>query len=566
MADPTPTPGNPFEVRAQQLNNQNRKIAYYNGAKVDLAGIYPATNRLDGNLGALLNPLSNRSNNFFRQYITNYFLYDVVNNPIATPDGEDQRQRYSPFLWIGKDDPVATRREKWDLTSFNADYFARLKRLLDRAQERGIVVQLTLFDGAGMRFKDRWPYNPWNSVNNVNGVVNSQLSAMPDFYHGSIAAIDGSGSATTLGAIQSKFVEKVVSETLDHWNVVFEIMNEPTGGQPAGRAAWGDMIVGVINCLTKGRRLIFYNDHSQAQGFPGGGADVNAWHGLPNYDALDGVIFHGDPNNVFDTTEPQWNFTADKLIQASSDTHDAAQREQTGWNTTTTNHLFNRGVIYQAEASTNAAADGIKAANPTLITRAPFLGNWNKTSPDLPYFQLHFDASGRYFAFDPTGDVVFAQGQIVSFTAQQFVVKPDGRPPLTYNYMLSPDGKTLTQTAVANGRTQTFQRFIGDIEAFLYGWKKLPENPPTGVKPFFLYFHQDGSFVAHDLNDRHVVNQGRVVLIACDPPKISFSSTTLGTQIDYSYSFMNNGTRLRLTRLDNNHSQDFSRTFEGIPN
>lgn len=584
MTEPI-TPGNPFEVRSEQVNEQNRKVAYYNGSRVNLAGIFAATAKLDGSFAQILDVLANRKNNFFRHYLTNYWLYNPA-DPHPTPDGTDQRQRYSPFFWHTKDDTDENRRERWDLTRFNDDYFVRLRRMLLRAQERGIVVQLVLFDGAGMRFTERWPHNPWNAFsdpangvtpNNINGVVQNSVSAMPAFYNNRAAlAVDGDGNPTTLGAIQDNFVRKVVGETLDFWNVAFEIMNEPTAAQPSARAAWANTIVGVINCVTRGRRLIFYNDHSHSEAATrDGGADVNAWRALSHYGALDGVIIHGDPNKVMDTREPAWLFTGEKLIQASSDTHTALipgtnreEREDLEWNKRTTSTLFSRRVIFQAEASSNGAADGIGRAtpSPTKIESAPFLGDWNKTSADPPPFYLRFSSSGRYFAVSPSEDRVIAQGRLLSFTAQQFVLKPDGQPQQTFNYTLSPDGRVLTYTNVANQRTQTFQRFSGDIQAFLYGWKKVGESEPSATPRFFLYFRQDDTFAARHPDDpQQIINQGRVNSITCPPGKMRFDSTTAGTQIEYFFLFTENGTRLRITRLDNGRWQEFARTFEGLP-
>ncbi|HEX8720113.1 MAG TPA: hypothetical protein VF736_05685 [Pyrinomonadaceae bacterium] len=579
------TPHNPFEVRSEQVNEQNRKVAYYNGSRVNLAGIFAATAKLDGNFAQILDVLATRKNNFFRHYLTNYWLYNPA-DPQPTPDGTDQRQRYSPFFWHTKDDPDPNRREKWDLTRFNDDYFARLRLMLLRAQERGIVVQLVLFDGAGMRGGQRWPHNPWNAFsdpphnvtpNNINGVVQQPASATPAFYTNRDApAVDGAGNPTTLGAIQDNFVTKVVTETLSFWNVVFEIMNEPTEAQPPVRANWGNTIVNVINCVTRGRRLIFYNDHSHYQAeHREGGADVNAWRGLSHYGALDGVIIHGDPNNVMDTREPAWLFTGEKLIQASSDTHliegvpeEEQEREDRAWNKATTTALFRRAVIFQAEASSTNAADGIGQATPppTKIVRAPFLGDWNKTSTDAPHFHLRFSSSGRYFAISPVEDKVTTQGRLVSFTPTQFVVQPDGQPQQTFNYTLSPDGRVLTYTNVANQRTQTFQRFSGDIQAFLYGWKKIGEREPSAAPRFFLYFRQDGTFVARNPDDpQQIMNQGRVNSIICPQGKMRFDSTTQGTQVEYFFLFTKNGTRLRIARVDNGRWQDFARTFEGLP-
>ncbi|HEX8473233.1 MAG TPA: hypothetical protein VF666_04315 [Pyrinomonadaceae bacterium] len=559
-----PIPGNPFEIKSN--SNQTRKIAHFYNSEAYLAGIFAHTAKLDGNFDPIIDVLSTRKNNFFRHYLTNYFLY-IINDdtpPIPTPDDTDQRKRYSPFLWL--DD-----REKWDLTKYNDNYFARLKRMLASAAARGVVVQLTLFDGAGMRFLTRWPYNPWNEDRNINNVVTGSNSAMPSFYTDrDTPALDSNGQpTTTLGKIQDAFIAKVVTETLGYWNVVFEIMNEPTGGTPAIRARWADIITGVINNYTKGRRLIFYNDHSFDPAHPKGGQDVNAWKTLPNYKALDGVIFHGDPNNFLPDSTPAWEFTADKLIQASSDTHNEVQREERIWNRDTTTRLFSRHIIFQAEAGKTTAADGIGQATPppTKIFHAPFFGNWNKISTDAPHFHLQFNANGRYFAITPAADTVTDQGRIVRYTDQQFVTRRDGGTnELTFAYTLSPDGQELSYANVVTGRRQTFRRYAGDIEPFLYGWKKVGESSPSATPVFLLYFRQDNTFVARDIqNFQNILNQGHVIFITNDPPHITFHSTTHNSRTPYAYAFYNNGRSLRLTNLQNGRIQDFSRTTEGLP-
>lgn len=559
-----PIPGNPFEIKSDA--NRTRKIAHFNNNEAYLAGIFAATATLDGNFDTILDVLSTRKNNFFRHYVTNYFLY-VINDdnpPLQTPDGQDQRKRYSPFLWLDG-------KKKWDLTKFNEDYFDRLKRMLAAAARRGIVVQLTIFDGAGMRFLTRWPYNPWNKERNINNVVGGSNSAMPTFYTDRDApALDSNGRpTTTLGKIQDAFIAKVVTETLGFWNVVFEIMNEPTGGGSAVRARWADIITGVINNYTKGRRLIFYNDHSFDPTHPKGGQDVNHWRTLPNYHALDGVIFHGDPNTFAPDNTSAWEFTAEKLIQASSDTHDAVERELRIWNRDTTSQLFDRHMSFQAEAAKTSAADGIGQASPppTKILHAPFFGNWNKISTDPPHFHLQINANGRYFAMNPTADTVTTQGRIVRYNDQQFVTKPDGDAnEITFAYTVSADGMELSYTNVVTGRKQTFRRYVGDIEPFLYGWKKVGEISPSGVPVFLLYFRQDNTFAARDIqNFQNILNQGRVSSITNNPPQMIFHSTTNNTQIPYTYFFYNNGRSLRITNLQNGRWQDFSRTMEGLP-
>jgi hypothetical protein len=582
MADFAITPGNLFEIKPNQT--ATRKSLYIGGDPAYLAGIFADTARLDGTdangnfkdlqFDHIMNALSNFKNNFFRHYVTNYFLYllDDHGNPTTkTPTGQDPRERYSPFLWRPKD-------ALWDLTKFNDDYFNRLRAMLSAAQRHHIVVQITLFDGAGMRFNDRWPFNPWNAARNINAVVDAPVadhSAMPTFYHRATnIGQDSDGNDLTLGQIQDIFINKVVAETLPFGNVVYEIMNEPTSGNADARARWADAIVGTINGATKGRRLIFYNDLSHLEDPTNmGGLDVNSWlaQELPNYAALDGVIFHGDPNNVNPDNTRQWKFTADKVIQASSDTADATLREQTVWNQQRTTHCFERQIVFQAEATTQTAASGIMQATPQpprFINPLPVLGCWDKTAENrpspAPRFNLWFGANGRYVAFDPVTSQILTQGRIVHYDASSFSAIPQGQTTVTkFAFTLSPDGTHLSYTNVSNGFVQQFVRMPFDFEPFLFCWEKTAENRPSPAPHFFLYFGRNGgalTFIARDAqNQQNIIRQGTVTGITSYPPVIKLLSQQ--GEVPFSYTFTNSGQNLTTVNLNTSFRQDFKKLF-----
>jgi hypothetical protein len=499
----------------------------------------------------------NFRNNFFRHYLTNYFLYDI--KKIKTPTGEDPRKRYSPFLWL-------PGRQRWDLTRFNEEYFRRLFAMLWAAREHIIYVQLTLFDGAGLRFNERWSLNPWNAANNINEVVENNVSGMPMFYDRTLEAKDSNKNPTTLGAIQDGLIKRVLQTALEFGNVVFEIMNEPTSGSPEVRARWADQIVGTINGATKNRRLIFYNDHSYSDDASRiRGLDVNKWRelNLPNYGALDGVIFHGDPRVLDPDNIPSWKFRADKIIQASSDTADSELREQTAWNEDATNKCFRRLITYQAEAVKNTALQGISTATPppSFITPMRALGAWELTS-GASHFNIRFDANGRYLAFDPLNDLIINQGRLVDFDPDYFTVLPDGqREPVQYIFSVTSNGQNLTyrKTTPDDAPLVQFARFPLDLEPFLFGWEKIDENPQTNWAHLFLYFRKSGpavSFAARDSqNPQNIITQGTVTSVTSYPPKIKLLSAAGETT--YDYYFFNNGQKLRI--VANNHRQDFKR-------
>ncbi|HWH68395.1 MAG TPA: DUF6298 domain-containing protein, partial [Candidatus Sulfotelmatobacter sp.] len=111
---------------------------------------------------------------------------------------------------------------KFDLDRFNEAYFARLRRRIELAGERGIYVALMMFEAWAMRWSnakvDSWQYHPLNGENNINGV------------HGG-GNRDNRTDLFTLDnpAIlerQKAFVRKVIDTLNDLDNVLFEIINE----------------------------------------------------------------------------------------------------------------------------------------------------------------------------------------------------------------------------------------------------------------------------------------------------------------------------------------------------
>lgn len=366
----TVIPDNPFELRTVA----GRRLMFYQGQEAFLAGIYAPTDRLDGDFNAMMRVLADRKNNFFRHWTTNYYLYAPG---ITTPTGEHPRKRYSPFKW---------NVSKWEMSDYNFEYFTRLRAMITAARNAGIVVQITIFDRAGLAAgSDRWPNNPWNSINNLNNLIQDGSTGVPKFYDRNIQGhirirepLDpqtGTGGFTlepiSLGELQDNFVSQVVSQTKEFKNVVYEIMNEPMTGTTAQRVEWANKMVGVIHAQTQGKRLIFYNDHTGNLNNPATrGVDVNYWKSsIPaarsNYSRFHGVIFHGDPNLIdpANANTNSWTFEADKIIQVSSDAY-AGPRDDYHWTRDTTTRAFGRHMMYQAESVATRAAEGIRDATP----------------------------------------------------------------------------------------------------------------------------------------------------------------------------------------------------------
>jgi len=108
---------------------------------------------------------------------------------------------------------------KFDLARFNEEYFrSRIRPFLARACELGIYVELTLFNHSGGHLWQPCLYNDQNNVNQLG-----LASGEPE----SDRALDNQA----LLAIQEAYVTKVLAETADFGNVIYEICNESGGAK-----------------------------------------------------------------------------------------------------------------------------------------------------------------------------------------------------------------------------------------------------------------------------------------------------------------------------------------------
>ena len=102
---------------------------------------------------------------------------------------------------------------KFDLDTWNPEYFERLHGFLQAGEERGIIIELTLFSST---YSDAvWRLNPLNIQNNVNGVGDipwQDYVSMRD---------------KVLFDRQLSYVRKIVQEVNPYKNIYLEICNEP---------------------------------------------------------------------------------------------------------------------------------------------------------------------------------------------------------------------------------------------------------------------------------------------------------------------------------------------------
>ena len=123
---------------------------------------------------------------------------------------------------------------KFDLTKWDTAYFSRLKKFMQVAREKNIIIELTLF----CPFYDstQWRLSPLNNTNNITNVANG-LERTNVYTIGS--------KTGDINSLQAKFVRKIVTELNDYDNLVYELINEPYFGGVT--LQWQHFIATVID-------------------------------------------------------------------------------------------------------------------------------------------------------------------------------------------------------------------------------------------------------------------------------------------------------------------------------
>ena len=139
---------------------------------------------------------------------------------------------------------------KFDLDAWNLDYWQRFENMLKWTHERGIIVQIEVWD----RFDfstDHWETSPWNPGNNLNYTYeqtgfdaeypqHSSRDLQP-FFH-SIKGMPGySAKLDLVRSYQEAFVVKMLSYSLDHGHVLYCMDNETSTP-----ARWGQYWIELI--------------------------------------------------------------------------------------------------------------------------------------------------------------------------------------------------------------------------------------------------------------------------------------------------------------------------------
>jgi hypothetical protein len=135
---------------------------------------------------------------------------------------------------------------KYDLNRWNPEYWRRFIDMLRLTRDRGIIVQIEIWDRFDF-FGDNWKKHPYNPANNVNyppqesGLAaeypdHPGLNRQPFFF-----TTPSQRNNTVLLRYQRRFVDEVLRLSLPFPNVLYCVDNE-TSAEEAWGAWWADYV------------------------------------------------------------------------------------------------------------------------------------------------------------------------------------------------------------------------------------------------------------------------------------------------------------------------------------
>ena len=191
---------------------------------------YGAVMNLDFDFRAYLDELARHGFNHTRLFSGTYRevpgSFNIIGNTLAPAPGK------YVCPWARSDQPgYFDGGNKFDLTKWDANYFARLKEFVREASQSGIVVEINLF--CTMYGDDLWNASPMNAANNVNNIGNVA--------RGEVYALKEKALIDTQLAVTRKIAQELNSFD----NIYYEVCNEPyeRGGL---HPDWQDRIVTAI--------------------------------------------------------------------------------------------------------------------------------------------------------------------------------------------------------------------------------------------------------------------------------------------------------------------------------
>lgn len=197
------------------LHPENPHYFLYQGKPTILvtsAEHYGAVMNTDFNYEKYLSTLKNDGLNYTRIFLGPYS--EMGDNTFGI---RNNTMNPKPESWLTpwvKD----TASNKYDLTTWNDDFFKRIKAFVAKASENDIVVEVTLF--TSYYTDHQWSTSPFNPKNNLQGMDSIAFRQVNTINNGQLMEV------------QESYVRKVVHELNSFGNITFEIQNEPWADNP----------------------------------------------------------------------------------------------------------------------------------------------------------------------------------------------------------------------------------------------------------------------------------------------------------------------------------------------
>lgn len=215
-------------IQPIRLDSHNPHYFDYQGKTIVLITSgehYGSVINADFNYDRYLNTLQKAGLNYTRIFGGSYVedpgkSFGIHKNTLAPLPGK--------FIapWARSNQPgYAGGGNRFDLNRWNPEYFRRFQSFLADAEQRGIVVEITLFSS---QYGDaQWALSAFNARNNINHTDPVGWRKINTLDNGNLLAD------------QERYTRKLVHEANPFPNVIFEVQNEP----------WADrgMRVDVVN-------------------------------------------------------------------------------------------------------------------------------------------------------------------------------------------------------------------------------------------------------------------------------------------------------------------------------
>jgi hypothetical protein len=154
----------------------------------------------------------NNTRTFSGAYVEPQGAFNIARNTLAPAEN----RFVAP--WARSDTPdYAKGGNKFDLSKWDANYFARLRDFVGHAGKNGVIVEMVLF--CPFYEVSQWKLSPQNAANNVNSVG--------DVARTNVYTLDKHGG---LLAVHEAMTRKIVTELNEFDNLYYEICNEPYFG------------------------------------------------------------------------------------------------------------------------------------------------------------------------------------------------------------------------------------------------------------------------------------------------------------------------------------------------